>query len=346
MEATPLSLVRWTTIAFTGAAVLVGCAPLEVDEAERIEIGEMRGEMVGVPGTIDAPRGVYVKGAQDALPAGVTPRALAAPRHRIIYMNRHGGVFTPGDSDSVNDRSSIVSYTSSVPAWTGSDAGWAEIMDCMREIWQPFDIEITDVDPGAVDHLESVVAGRPQDVGMGSGVGGVSPFYCGIIERSVVFTFAEVYGSSYRDICETAAQEVAHSFGMDHEFMCEDPMTYLTGCGEKSFQDRAAPCGEYSARQCSCGGSTQNSVEDLLTYLGPRPTDPDPPGDPTDPTEPDPLDPAGEPDGVDGDGDDIGGGEQDGPLLGGCQTGSGAGGGALFLLAGILLSIGRGRRRP
>lgn len=328
---------RFTLAATTAFATLVGCAQpdLLADEAY---------ELVGVPGTAVEPRGVYVRGPDHAAPEHITPHALAAPKHRVVYMNRHGGTFTPGDSNSRTNRSSIVSYTSSIPAWNVSEAGWLEVMDCMRELWAPFDVEITDIDPGDLPHIESVVAGRPQDVGMQSGIGGVSPFDCGIIETSIVFTFAQVYGTNYRNICETAAQEVAHSFGLDHEYMCSDPMTYLYGCGEKSFQDVAAPCGEYSARACSCGGSTQNSVELLLAYNGPRPGDPEPPPrddavdqgasgadhDPEDPEPTDPIDPA----------DPAGG--AGGPLIGGCASGGTGGGGALF---GLVLARLLYRRR-
>ncbi|HUH04009.1 MAG TPA: hypothetical protein VML75_18560 [Kofleriaceae bacterium] len=336
---------RFTLAAVTAFATLVGCAQSDLFDHE----DALAYEMVGVPGTAAEPRGVYLQGSTHAAPEHITPHALAAPKHRVIYMNRHGGTFTPGDSNSRTNRSSIVSYTSSIPAWNVSAAGWQEVMDCMRELWAPFDVEITDVDPGDVLHIESVVAGRPQDIGMQSGIGGVSPFDCGIIETSIVFTFAEVYGTGYRNICETAAQEVAHSFGLDHEYMCSDPMTYLYGCGEKSFQDVAAPCGEYSARSCSCGGSTQNSVELLLAYNGPRPGDPEPPplddaldqgpgGVDYDAEPPDPIDPN----------DPAGGG---GPLIGGCTSGGTGGAGAPFGLAfawllyrrRLLLRLARGK---
>jgi uncharacterized protein (TIGR03382 family) len=45
-------------------------------------------------------------------------------------------------------------------------------------------------------------------------------------------------------------------------------MTYLYNCGDKSFQNVAASCGEYSARACQCNGNTQNSVAMLDARLG------------------------------------------------------------------------------
>jgi len=239
------SITRWI-VAFV---VLTGCS---VDEASASPVAGER------------PRGTYVWRGEPRTDVAAAPRAAKA---RIIYMNRHGGTFTPGWDDSSANSSTIPYGTSTIRPWDVSDAGWQQVMDCMKAEWAPFDVEITDVEPAAsVEYIESVVAGRPQDVGMGSGVGGVSPFDCGVIERSIVFTFAEVYGNSYREVCETASQEVAHSFGLDHEYLCEDPMTYLFDCGDKWFQDIDAPCGEYSARSCNCGGSTQNSIR-MLTEL-------------------------------------------------------------------------------
>jgi hypothetical protein len=100
------------------------------------------------------------------------------------------------------------------------------------------------------------------------GVGGVAPFTCGLIPTAVVYAFADVYGGDNQGICETVAQEVSHAFGLDHEFLCEDPMTYLSGCGAKTFQDQAASCGEFEPRECSCGGSSQNSVQQMLQTIG------------------------------------------------------------------------------
>ena len=77
---------------------------------------------------------------------------------------------------------------------------------------------------------------------------------------------ADVYGTSsggLQSLCETVTQEVAHAFTLDHELLCEDPMTYLDGCGAKSFQNVLAPCGEYEERPCSCGDPAgQNSVQE------------------------------------------------------------------------------------
>ena len=244
-------------------SMCASCAP----ELETASDSPAALAMVGEPaGPDERPRGVFIPVPPD-LEGEVRVTAAEAPT--IIYMNRDGGTYTPGQNNSATNRSTIPNFTATVPSWGVSESGWQQVMDCVTAQFAPFNVVVTDIDPGDVDHIESVVAGRPQNIGMQSGVGGVSPFSCGIIDRSIVFTFAEVYGNNLQEICHTAAQEVAHSFGLDHEYLCSDPMTYLGGCGAKSFQDIDASCGEFSRRSCQCGGSTQNSVQMMLTRLGP-----------------------------------------------------------------------------
>jgi MYXO-CTERM domain-containing protein len=196
----------------------------------------------------------------------------------IIYLNRCAGgcTVTGGWDDSREDRSSIVGGTSVVSEFEHGDAAWDAVLRCVALQYEPFDIVITDQDPGpSVEHFEAIVAGSPNEIGMDGGVGGVSPFGCGIINNAITFSFANIY-SSTRDICETVAQETAHAFGLEHEFLCEDPMTYLTGCGEKAFKDIDAECGEFSARECYCGGTRQNSYQALIGHFDAgRPTPPE-----------------------------------------------------------------------
>ena len=148
-------------------------------------------------------------------------------------------------------------------------------MQCASELFAPYNIQVTDVDPGNVPHDEAVVCGSPTQLGMGSNVGGVAPFSCGVIDNAITFTFPTVWGNSPRGICETIGQEAAHGWGLDHEYLCEDPMTYLFNCGDKAFRDIDAQCGEYSARSCQCGGSTQNSHREITNIWGA--SDPTPP---------------------------------------------------------------------
>jgi hypothetical protein len=197
-----------------------------------------------------------------------------------IYLNRFGGTYTCGNDDSATNRSSVVcgSDAGDIGGFSGSDNQWNFVRDCVSDMFAPFNVYVTDIEPTGVDYVEAVVGGVPQDAGMPNGVGGVAPFTCGVIPNGIVYAFSDVYGNDMQGVCETVAQEVAHAFGLDHQFMCEDPMTYLGGCGAKSFQDVYSQCGEFEPRECQCTGTdndsaVQNSVQEMLTLLGaPRPT--------------------------------------------------------------------------
>jgi uncharacterized protein (TIGR03382 family) len=210
--------------------------------------------------------------ARKLLPASGQTSALA--QSRIIYLNHNGVSLRPGDDDSRANTSSIISGFASVPKWDVSAAVWQATVDCFKTMWAPFDVTITDVDPGNVPHMEAVFGGYPQNIGMPSGVGGVSPFTqdCAVIEHSIVFTFTEVFPEDPQTICEVMSQEVAHSYGLDHELLASDPMTYLNYNGNRTFKDQLVSCGEFSARACGIGGSVcrnkQNSVQLLEERVG------------------------------------------------------------------------------
>ena len=196
---------------------------------------------------------------------------------RTIYLNRDGALLRPGDNDSTQDISSVVEVPTVIGGWDIDDDTWQETVDCMREIYAPFDVKITDEDPGpGTPHIEALFGGSPTDVGLPDNVAGVSPFTtdCAVIEHSIVFAFTDVLNDDPRFVCEVMAQEVAHSFGLDHEMLPSDPMTYLPYLGDRTFQNEMASCGEYGDRMCGIGGNVcryqQNSVKLLTARLGAR----------------------------------------------------------------------------
>lgn len=220
--------------------------------------------------------------ARQVLPASTSPQvsgvsdgAIAAvAQSRIIYLNKNGVTLSPGNNDARTNRSTIVTQTTSIPAWNVSAANWQATVSCFRDLFARFDVQIVETDPGNVPHMEAVFGGTPGQVGMDPNVAGVSPFTldCSVIENSVVFTFTGAFNFTPRDACEIMAQEVAHSYGLDHELLASDPMTYLQYNGNRAFQDTTASCGESTARVCGINGSqcrpNQNSVTLLTERLG------------------------------------------------------------------------------
>lgn len=198
----------------------------------------------------------------------------------IIYLNNclpTGCQVTPGNVDSTRNISGIPSQPSTVQPWAYSQDVWQQVVTCVQQVYSPFGVQIVDQRPAApTNYHMAIVAGRPQDVQMQSGVGGVSEFTCGYIPNAISYSFANIYGPDVDEICWTIAQETAHAWGLDHKFDNRDPMTYLeSGPSRKTFQNESGPCGEFSARSCQCGGSQMNSFQEVFaTFGGSTPTPP------------------------------------------------------------------------
>ncbi len=259
--------------------------------------------------------------------SGLTPGSSAKSQRaqtRIIYLNRSGATLRPGLNNSSLQTSSIVEAMTKITPWEIDDSDWAETVDCMTDLFSRFDVTITDKDPGMADHLEAVFGGHPSDVGLPDNVAGISPFTtdCSIIENSVVFTFTDVLPDDPRLMCEVMAQEIAHSYGLDHQMLANDPMSYLEYDGDREFQDEDAFCGEFDLRTCGIGGNVcrdmQNSVELLTQRLGR----------------------AGESDG----GSDQSNTTSDDASAVGCNAGRGSGSTGVTILLGLLAVVGRRRR--
>src|SRR6185295_6363169 len=224
-----------------------------------------------------------------------TPFAKVSP---TIYLARcvGGCSITGGNNDARTNMSSIpkksagtvtVSEFATAEGRTGAEADeeWAKVVQCMKEVYSPYAVTVTDVKPSTGQSFhEAIIAGNPLELGLDDNILGVAPLAgdCSAIDNVISFTFANPHtGINTADrvfnICWTAAQESAHAFGLDHEYSysnnrsaCNDPMTYRTDCGgEKFFRNEAASCGETATRPCKCS-ATQNSHGKLRSVFGPQ----------------------------------------------------------------------------
>lgn len=212
---------------------------------------------------------------------------------QTMYLNRCTGgcVVHMGANDARTQTSSIPTRDGAMiteyrdaqlQTGTSADAEWAQVVQCMKEVYSPYNVKITDVKPtSGLNYHEAIIAGNPGDIGLASDILGVAPLAsdCRAIDNVISFSFANRHPATsdrVLNICWTAAQESAHAFGLDHEYSfatgnrsaCNDPMTYRNDCGgEKFFRNEAANCGETAARPCKCG-ATQNSHVKLLGVFG------------------------------------------------------------------------------
>ena len=156
---------------------------------------------------------------------------------------------------------------STLPPWAWGADAWRALGACVADTYAPFDVTITDAEPGDIDVM---VAGTAADLGLPRS-GGLAPFI-GCEPRGNAIAFAFAGETSQIDfLCAAVAQESAHVLGLDHELDARDPMSYLDLGARKTFQDVEVDCGEDAPRPCYCGGPTQNSYRRLAEVLGEQP---------------------------------------------------------------------------
>lgn len=218
------------------------------------------------------------------------PSDHASALSRIVYLNNckpNGCMVRPGNDDARNNTSSIIGRAYTIQPFAYPDSVWNEVVTCVRETFAPFNVKIVAADPGpSVEHMEVFVAGRPTDIGKSNGIGGVAPWNCNYIPRSVSYAFANVYNGDVNEICAVAAQEFAHTLGLEHVAEASDPLTYLPYRGRRRFKDAQLNCGSDCVgnrwpngracvtgtdinRACDCtGGNTQNAVQAMKALFG------------------------------------------------------------------------------
>ncbi len=200
-----------------------------------------------------------------------------APISHTVFINQCVGGCTviPGTNDSRTNHSSIPQSTVTLSAWNQGDPKWQQLVQCVKDTFIPFNIDVVTTDPGTASHFEVMVTGgSSQQLRSDLNAGGVAPFIGCDAQYNNGLSF--VFGGSSNDLeflCGAVVQEAAHVWGLDHEYHPDDPMTYLNLGSLKRFQNQAVQCHDSAqppnkVPQCQCGSATQNSYQYMLQTFG------------------------------------------------------------------------------
>jgi len=204
--------------------------------------------------------------------AAIVALSSVAHADRIVHVQRDGLEVRPGINDAREGTSSIAKRTTTIPPWTTSDEVWNETVACLHRVYAPFAVTITEEDPGAVPHIAAVFGGSPLLLELPRSNAGISPFAgdCSIIESSIVFAFTDILPPDAASACRVMAQEIGHSYGLDHELRPGDPMSVESSVGERAFVDEEVACGEDTARPCGLPGRTCRAMQSSYGLLAAR----------------------------------------------------------------------------
>ncbi len=204
---------------------------------------------------------------------------------RTLFVNRHGGSFGPGlRTDSTLNTVAAIEITSGViPPMAGSDTDWALLLDCVRERFRNHNIDVVDIEPPSTEtYAEVIVGGTQLDINYSPdhGVGGVASndVFCAVGEKAIAFAFGTGFdladASDRQWLCVATAHEAGHLYGLEHEVVPADIMSYENpNLFAKEFVDAESPCGEFvgAPNPCFCSqNATQNSRLKLDDLLGPN----------------------------------------------------------------------------
>src|SRR4051812_11124632 len=82
-----------------------------------------------------------------------------------IYLNKctNGCDVKPGATDATTDTSSIASAPATFHEFAWMPGEWDQVVQCVREVYSPFAVNVTDVRP-LTEYSEAIVAGDPANI--------------------------------------------------------------------------------------------------------------------------------------------------------------------------------------
>jgi hypothetical protein len=188
----------------------------------------------------------------------------------IVFLDRAGGSYVPGAADDAPTKTSeLLDVPRTLPPWPGDSVNWSDVVACVQCALARFSIDITDVDPGAVPHVEIVFTTAYWG---GTPITHAAPSSCRK-GHQIEFVFGDNVADATR-ACEVAMDGFAEMTALlSPGYNCLDFTSPAQGCGPRRFLDVEMPCVDASgqAAPCRCGGATEDTFAALAGRFPPCP---------------------------------------------------------------------------
>jgi MYXO-CTERM domain-containing protein len=204
--------------------------------------------------------------------------AAALQGHSLAYLDFSDGrervELAPVDDARAN-RSHLIA-TPAFPPFRGDRETRVRIAEAANALFADFDVSFTVERPAEGDYDLVLVGGSGTDVDLPATVLGAAVLDCSNVQpNQIAFVFSDGIDGGPDVVARAVAQELAHTYGLEHTVDFGDVMYPLSIEGPATFVDADRDL----AAEPRCGRPTQNSRQRLLTAVGawtgpvPKPVD-------------------------------------------------------------------------
>lgn len=210
------------------------------------------------------------------------------PHYATIFLNFFGGVLSSGTNAAEGEAGCIGAVDVDYPPFEKTEAEAMAIIQVFEAAMAPYAVRIAfqEAPPKHLPYSQVMIGGSPNDIGVQGGALGVScSSDCGDNWwRDTTFAFS-AQSNNATTLGNTALQEAAHAFGLDHIDGAQNIMYPFAGSGTKVWSNSCTPFNDatggisctYIHRVFCPDGTSQNDDAELLAFFGPDAPDVNPP---------------------------------------------------------------------